>query len=118
MNSQKITVNNQAAVRTPDGAVLVKGKFYNELREDVLVNETAIAANGAAIGTLNPTQYSGALTDGAPTDAELDAAIGSTPAAVGAGWRTTVIDTDGTALVYDVVSDGTNWWYTAMTKAV
>ena len=117
MNSQKVTINTQGQVNSADGAVLVKGEHYNVLRDDVQANETAIASNATNIAS-NAAQYSGALTDGAPTDAQLDAAIGSTPAAVGAGWRTTVVDTDGTALVYLVVSDGTSWWYTVLTAAV
>lgn len=55
--------------------------------------------------------YSGSLTDGAPTDAELDAAIGSTPSGVGANRKFLVKDTDGTGLYYDVISDGSNWIY-------
>jgi len=51
-----------------------------------------------------------------PTDAELDSAIG-TPATVGAGY-TALLDNSGAGSnVYYVASDGTNWWYTAMTKA-
>lgn len=121
MNSQKATVNNQSNFKAPDEAVLVKGKFYNELRNDVQTieaatgaNTTGVAANAAAI----VGQYSGALTDGVPTEAELNAAIGLTPVTAGAGFRCTVIDTDGTALVYLVVSDGTAWWYTALTAAL
>jgi hypothetical protein len=51
-----------------------------------------------------------------PTDAELDTAFG-TPAAVGAGFVGTLDDNAGGANFYIVSSDGTNWWYTAMTKA-
>ena len=55
--------------------------------------------------------YSGSLTDGAPTDAELDAAIGSTPSGVGANRKFLVLDTDGTGLYYVVISNGSNWIY-------
>ena len=51
-----------------------------------------------------------------PTDAELDAAFG-TPAAVGAGFMRLLDDNDGDANVYLVTSNGTSWWYTALTKA-
>jgi len=61
--------------------------------------------------------YTGALTDGAPTDAQLDSATSTTPAAVGAGWKAIVTDTDGTALSYLIVSDGTNWHYVALAVA-
>jgi hypothetical protein len=52
-----------------------------------------------------------------PTDAELDTAFG-TPAAVGAGFTALLDDNGAGANVYHVASDGTNWWYIAMTKAV
>lgn len=51
-----------------------------------------------------------------PTDAELDAAYG-TPATVGAGFMRLLDDAGGDANVYVVVSNGTSWWYTALTKA-
>lgn len=51
-----------------------------------------------------------------PTDAELDTAFG-TPAAVGAGFVGVVDDDGAGADVWLVASDGTNWWYTALTKA-
>jgi hypothetical protein len=60
--------------------------------------------------------YSGSLTDGAPTDAELDAILG-TPVSRGAGFKASVKDTNGTGLIYLVVTDGTGWYYTATTLA-
>jgi len=61
--------------------------------------------------------FTGTLTDGAPTDAELDALIASTPAAKGAGWSCFVIDDGGTEVNYYVVSNGTAWVYIAGVKA-
>lgn len=55
--------------------------------------------------------YAGALTDGAPSEAELTALIGSSPATKGAGWTAVVSDTAGTSLKYLVSSDGTSWLY-------
>jgi hypothetical protein len=52
-----------------------------------------------------------------PTDAELDAEFG-TPATVGAGFIAILDDAGAGANVYLVASDGTNWWYEALTKAV
>jgi hypothetical protein len=52
-----------------------------------------------------------------PTDAELDTAFG-TPATVGAGFTALLDDNGAGTNVYHVASDGTNWWYAAMTKAV
>jgi hypothetical protein len=51
-----------------------------------------------------------------PTDAELDSAIGA-PASVGAGFGALLDDNNAGTAVYLIASDGTNWWYTAMTKA-
>lgn len=60
---------------------------------------------------------SASLTDGTPTDAEIDSATGTTPAAVGSGWKCFILDTDGSTLIYMIISDGTSWQYVAMTKA-
>ncbi len=65
-----------------------------------------------------PAVISHSLTDGAPTDAQIDSATGTTPAAVGSGWKTHIFDSDGSALMYIIISDGTNWQYTAMTIAL
>jgi hypothetical protein len=51
-----------------------------------------------------------------PTDAELDTAFG-TPATVGAGFVGVLDDAGAGANVWLVASDGTNWWYVAMTQA-
>ncbi len=51
-----------------------------------------------------------------PTDAELDGLFG-TPATVGAGFTRLIDDNGADSAVYLVASNGTSWWYTAMTKA-
>lgn len=51
-----------------------------------------------------------------PTDAELDGIYG-TPATVGAGFHSAIDDDGAGAKVWRVWSDGTNWWYSEMTKA-
>lgn len=63
-------------------------------------------------------QISGSLTDNTPTDAEIDTAIGLTAVAAGAGYQVIIKDTTGTGLLYKVESDGTNWFYSVMTKAI
>jgi hypothetical protein len=68
-------------------------------------------------GALIQNQLTGSLTDGAPSDAEIDTVTGTTPAAVGAGWQVTIKDNDGTGLLYRIESDGTNWFYMVMTQA-
>jgi hypothetical protein len=52
-----------------------------------------------------------------PTNAELDTAFG-TPAAVGDGFVGVLDDAGGSASVWLCVSDGTEWWYEGLTKAV
>ena len=51
-----------------------------------------------------------------PTSAELDSAFGA-PATVGAGYTALLDDGGAGSAVYLVASDGTSWWYTALTKA-
>jgi hypothetical protein len=63
------------------------------------------------------TNYSGALTDGAPTEAEI-IGIAGTAASVGAGFKAVIKDTDGTGLYYLVISTGAAWYYFAGTLAL
>jgi len=63
------------------------------------------------------SQISASLTDSTPSKAEISAATGLTPSTVGAGWQCTIADSSGTGLLYRIESDGTDWWYTVMTKA-
>lgn len=70
-----------------------------------------------ANGTQKIAQLSAALTDGAPTDAEIDSATGLTPATAGAGWKCVIKDSNGSGLCYLVESDGTAWHYWASTIA-
>jgi hypothetical protein len=52
-----------------------------------------------------------------PTDAELDAIFG-TPATVGSGFTAYVDDNGADTNVYLVMSNGSSWWYSSLTKAV
>jgi hypothetical protein len=81
-------------------------------------NMTAMTIGGDGFQYLKQPQITASLTDGAPTDAELDSATGTTPADVGAGWSVTIQDSDGSALLYRVESDGTNWQYIIQTIAL
>lgn len=69
-------------------------------------------------GKIIQAQITAAVTDNTPTDAEIDAATGLTPATAGAGWQCTIKDSNGTGLLYRIESDGTDWFYTVMTKAL
>lgn len=64
------------------------------------------------------TPTSASLTDGAPTYVEINAALSTNPATAGSGARYLIKDSDGTALMYVVWSDGSDWWYEALTKAL
>jgi len=64
------------------------------------------------------TQLSGSLTDGAPTAAQINSITGLTPSTATVGYQITINDSDGTGLLYKIESDGTDWYYTALTKAL
>lgn len=63
------------------------------------------------------TLPAGSLTDGTPTEAEITAIVGS-PASKGEGYRAIIEDSDGSGLLYLIVSDGTGWNYIALTLAL
>jgi hypothetical protein len=52
-----------------------------------------------------------------PTDAELDATFGA-PATVGSGFMGFVDDAGVGSKVWLCITEGTNWWYEELTKAV
>lgn len=64
------------------------------------------------------TPISAALTDDTPTDTQIDTATGLTPATAGNGYQKVIKDNNGTGLLYLIVSDGTDWYYFKLTKAV
>ena len=53
--------------------------------------------------------FKGALTDGAPTNTEVNAICGSTAELMRKGFRLIIEDTTGTKLTYTFISDGTYW---------
>jgi len=61
--------------------------------------------------------FTGALTDGAPTNAEIVAILG-TAATNGAGYKAVIKDSDGSGLIYSITCDGTNYYYVVGTQAV
>lgn len=69
---------------------------------------------------INIKTLSGSLTDGAPTSAEITSIVGyaANNSLTGKGYQVTIKDTDGSGLLYKVESDGTDWYYTVMTKAL
>jgi len=79
--------------------------------------ETLLFGN-VQVGTLKSEVISANLTDTTPTDAEIDTATGLTPSTAGAGWECWIKDTNGSGSMYRVVSDGTDWNYIMLTKAL
>ena len=79
---------------------------------------TIITSNAYFQGKINTTQLSGALTDGIPTATEISGITGMTPISARAGFQCTIRDTDGSKLLYKIESDGTDWFYVIMTKAL
>lgn len=82
---------------------------------------TAVNSGESALEFIDPAtvrifERSTADVSTPPTDAELDSAFG-TPATVGDGFVAFVDDNDADTAVYLVMSNGTSWWFTSMTKA-
>lgn len=101
----------------------VSGTLYGGTQPGLLLGyyEANFAGNLNTSGTVRPgslqLRYFTFSGSNPPTDAQLDSNVG-TPASVGKGftayWNNNNAGTD----VYLLSSDGTNWWYQAMTKAV
>ena len=69
------------------------------------------------VSSTHSNQYfSTGNTSNPPTDAELDSLFG-TPAELGQGFSVLLDDAGGNANAYRVHSNGTSWWYDALTKA-
>lgn len=84
-----------------------------------MLTRPRIRINGELFATtIKTTITSDTLTDGVPTEAEINAALGLTPATATRGATYIIQDADGTLLIYDVISDGTGWFYTVRTKAL
>lgn len=79
-------------------------------------DELAIMSDSSKVSIV--VQALGNLTDGAPTAAEITGIVGKSAYDVGKGYQVTIKDTDGSGLLYKVESDGTDWFYTVMTKAL
>lgn len=81
------------------------------------ITDTYLKGN-VHVDLVTQTQLTGSLTDDTPTDVEIDSVAGSDPATVGAGWQVTIKDSDGSGKLYRIESDGTDWFYTVMIKAL
>lgn len=83
---------------------------------DTFVTGSRLRIIGWRQETIGGLETSSANVSNPPTDAELDAEFG-TPATVGDGFVALLDDNGADANVYLVGSNGTSWWYTALTKA-
>lgn len=93
------------AVQLVEGVADITDEY---LRYDLRLLFSALATRRIATSSADVTNP--------PTDAELDSAFG-TPTEAGAGFVSLLDDAGGDANVYLVASNGTSWWYAAMTKA-
>jgi hypothetical protein len=75
-----------------------------------------IKNDAGIVKQISGAKFSSADVTNPPTDAELDTAFG-TPATVGAGFAAVLDDNNADTNVYFVTSNGTSWWYVALTKA-
>lgn len=91
-----------------DAVILQQGQTSAPVEGDFAFGRTLLHGRGQP--------YSAANVTNPPTDAELDTAFG-TPATVGAGFTGVLNDAGAGANVWLVASDGTNWWYVALTQA-
>lgn len=88
------------------------------LNTDARLAWTTGTATLTISGKIKQTQLTGSLTPGAPTTGEINTATGTTASVAGAGYKVVIKATNGTGLLYLVESDGTNWFYTVMQKAL
>lgn len=91
--------------------------IFNELIKPIKDLSRRVAKFETWEPTLKIGNTSTENTANPPSDAELDTAFG-TPAEVGNGFIGLLDDNDADANVYLCVSNGTSWWYVALTKAV
>lgn len=108
--SQLDTINVGSAAGAGDGEVLY----------------TAFLKTNSAIKQLNDTiaadsvifnYQTGSLTDGAPTLSEINTILGS-PSTKQAGFTARIKDTNGSGLIYYLVTDGSNWYWISSTLAL
>ncbi len=114
--------NTRSKADGSQNEIVVGFSAYGNGSNTVTIGNSSITDNyfnGNLIsGKIKTTQITAALTDNTPTDAEIDAATSLTPSTAGAGWQCTIKDNNGSGLLYKIESDGTDWYYIALTKAL
>lgn len=99
--------NNPKEYRSNEESFVARGKHLNKIRDKI--NE---------IIDQHIEYHTGSLTDGAPTDAEIEAALGITAEQAGEGYAAYIKDTTGAGNIFFVITDGTNWWYNVLSPTL
>ena len=107
-NNYGIYLANNSSLK---GSLLNYG-IYEDFGDNYFTNKMILESE------IVQTQLTAVLTDGTPTDSEIDIATSLTPTTAGVGYQITIKDSDGTGLLYRIESDGTDWFYTVMAKAL
>lgn len=125
LSGQNDTINDRLFIENSNSQTpLVGGKFDSDQLGVNMLITTAWKATFNIGGSLytSGAHYqdllTGSLTDGTPTAAQINTITGLTPATATAGYKRQILDSDGTGLIYDITSDGTNWQYLVRTKAL
>lgn len=104
------TINTGSSPGAGDGEVLYSA--FTKVNRAILKLNDTIAADSVIFN-----YHSGSLTDGTPSEAEINAILGA-PSVFSAGWTARIKDSDGTGLVYYLVTDGTTWYWIISTAAL
>ena len=96
--------------------VLVGAGGHNLGGDSKATSYVTLNALAAVVDTAFSHNITAALTDTTPTAAEIAAAVGVTVLAA-KGRHYAIQDSDGTGLMYIVWSDGTTWFFEALTAA-
>jgi hypothetical protein len=107
---------NASQLATATNSTAIGYQAYTTASNQVVIGNSAVTRMELS-GRLVMSQISAAITDGTPSDAEIDTATGLTPATAGAGWQCTIKDNSGSGLLYRIESDGAGWYYSVKTLA-
>lgn len=100
-NGVEITINDETAIMVKADSSLIN------------IHLPLIAKQSVILPIINDT-----VTDGAPTIAEIDAAIGMSATEAGNGYQFYIEDADGTKLTYHIISIAGVWRYSVYTNAL
>lgn len=107
-------IGNLTEIELNDITVLNDIEIFNFEGHVDVVDE---GSKKATITILSEVDYSTTNISNPPTDSELDSEFG-TPSSVGEGYTVLINDAGSGSNAYVAYSDGTNWWYQELTKAI